>query len=77
MWLEVMCNISRDGVEETMRDASCFVSSFLVNDQLHFPKEVSESNPLFVHQSLPNLSIKISYSAYKYTQDNQFNGTHK
>jgi hypothetical protein len=39
---------SGDGVEEMMRNASCFVIWFLVDDQLQSPKEASKSNPVLV-----------------------------
>ena len=51
-----------------MRNASCFIILSPVNDQLHFSKEAGKSNPLFVHKSPPNLSLKISYYAYECTQ---------
>ena len=37
---------SRENVEEL---ASCFVVSFLVNNELHFLNEASKSNPLLIH----------------------------
>ena len=43
-----------------MRNASCVKYLSIVNSEFRFPKEVSKSNPLFVDQSLPNPSIKIS-----------------
>ena len=51
-----------------MRNASLFLNIFHVHDQLYFFKETSKSNPLFAQQSLSNLSIKISNSAYECTQ---------
>lgn len=50
-----------------MRNGSCFIVLFRVNNQLHDPKEVSKSNSLLVWQRLLNLSINISYFAYKCT----------
>ena len=44
-----------------MRNASCFVILFLVNDYLQFLKEASKSNSLLVWQSLSNLSIEIIF----------------
>ena len=43
-----------------MRNASCFVILFLVNNQLHFLKEASKLNPLLVQQNLP-LILSIKY----------------
>jgi hypothetical protein len=47
--LKVVQYFFRDGVEEMMRNASCFLISF--------------------HASLLDLSVKISYFAYKCTQN--------
>ena len=43
-----------------MRNASCFVNLFHVNNWLHLLKVASKSNLLLVQQSLSNLSIKVS-----------------
>ena len=59
----------RDGEEETVRNASCFVISFTVNNKLQKFKVVSKSNHVLVQWSLPNLNIKILYSAYKKTRN--------
>jgi hypothetical protein len=47
-WLEICAIIFRDGVEETTRNANCFVILFLANKYLHFRKEASKLNPLLV-----------------------------
>ena len=39
---------SRDGGEEMMRNASCFVILFPVNNLLHIFSEASKSSPLLV-----------------------------
>jgi hypothetical protein len=44
-WLGICAIFFRDGIDEMMRDACCFVILFLVNSQLHFSKDVSKSNP--------------------------------
>ena len=67
-WFESCAMFFKDGVEEMTRNASCIIKLFFMNNMLHFPKEVSKSNPLFEQGSLPNLSMKISYFAYKCTQ---------
>ena len=59
----------RDGIEgKKMRNVSCFKILIHVNNQLHFFKKVSKTNLLLVQQSLPNLRIKTSYSAYEFTK---------
>ena len=68
-WFEICVIFFRDGVEELTGNASCFVISFHVNNKLQFSKDVSKSTSLFVHKSLPNVSIKISYYAYECTQN--------
>ena len=55
----------RDGVGGMIRNASCFITLFHVNNELHLLKEASKSNPLLVLYHFPNLSIKTSYSTYK------------
>ena len=68
----------RDGVNEMMRNASCFVILFLVINLLHFPQEAGESIPLLVQpESLPNLSIKIAHFAYECTQKDKLNDAQK
>jgi hypothetical protein len=59
------------------RTGNCIVNLFHVNNYLHFLKEASKLNPLLVHQILPKLSIKVTYSAYKCTQNGYLNGTPK
>jgi uncharacterized C2H2 Zn-finger protein len=55
-----ICAITlRDRGEEMMRNPSCIVVLFHVNNFFHFFKEANKSNPLLVHYSLPNMSIKI------------------
>ena len=51
-----------------MRNASCFVILFHVDNQSYFFKEASKSNAMFVQKSLPNVSIKISHSTHECTQ---------
>jgi hypothetical protein len=41
-----LCNVFRDGVDEMIRNASCFVISFPRNNYLHFPTEASKSKSL-------------------------------
>ena len=36
-WLAIRAIVFRDGVEEMMRNASCFIILFLNNNYLHFP----------------------------------------
>ena len=43
-----------------MRTASCFLSLFLLTNQLRFRQEASKSIPLLVQQRLPNLCIGYS-----------------
>ena len=49
-----------------MRNANCFAILFPINIQPRCANEASQSNPLLV--VLPNLSIKMSFSTYKYAQ---------
>ena len=42
---------------------------YWLNNWLHFFKETNKSNSLLVQYTLPNLSIEISYFAYKCTQN--------
>ena len=51
-----------------MRNASCFVILSHVDNSLHFLKEASKSNFMFVHQIFPDLSIKVSNFAYERTK---------
>ena len=52
-WLEICEPFFRDGVEEMMRNASCFIILFLVNNQLHFLKmQVSRAFYLYTRTSL-------------------------
>jgi hypothetical protein len=47
-WLEICAIFFRDGVEEMMRNTSCFIIVLHVHDELQVPKEANKSNPPLV-----------------------------